>query len=776
MSRSVTAFIVGMLLGALLPASASHAADDVTLHAAFQQMREPELDTGTARIITGGVLQGKDLTLHLDSGMMVFFKPVAIDADSVVYGGIFEGKGRMQYAPPIPIEQNQLRRFFDSDSLDRSFERIQFWCTGATMARLVDSLTAKRIQGAAVDASWHRSFMRFLTDDELLFYVDGALRNLAHPRRQPYLLANAQLSGRSHVIYLYDPYRREEVNLLRHYDQLGYGHWLESVCSYPSSADGSLERVNGIAKEQIRTTHYDITAAINRGGNLTAEAVMTFDVAMAATQQLYLTLMHELKIDSIMDSAGHSLAFLRHEKDDHKLSEFVLFLPRVPDQGEQLRLRFFYQGEIAKKNLGEFYIETGADWYPRYGFRQRATFDMHFATPVDYGFVATGRLVESTKEKQVLLTHYRQEQPTSNVAFNIGTFKQYDFAEDGQPPIAVHFSESLHDELAKALAADLVRTGSHMERQVAGDVRNSLKLYSALFGPYPHERMVVSEILAMHSEAFPAFLHLGYSTWINTDPWGYDRLLRSHEVAHQWWGAGVGYETYHDQWLSEGFAEYSAFMFLQATAGNDKFLDRLDEYRKEILRANSYLFGEDVESGPIILGRRTASSKTRNDYGLIIYEKGAFVLHMLRQLLLDLQTMKEDRFMGLMRDFFAAYAGREATTLDFKRMVEQHTGVDMTWFFDQWVMKSAIPTYDCSYTFVPRTDSAAALVLKIAQKNVPADFRMYVPVEIEMENGAKSYLRLLIDEPAKEFSIPIDQKPKKVRFNPFQSVLADVNQ
>ena len=112
-----------------------------------------------------------------------------------------------------------------------------------------------------------------------------------------------------------------------------------------------------------------------------------------------------------------------------------------------------------------------------------------------------------------------------------------------------------------------------------------------------------------------------------------------HELAHQWWGAGVGWETYHDQWLSEGFAEYSACLYLQAVKGNATFLDRLKDYRKDIYSAHKFLLGPDEESGPIALGYRTSSTKTAGDYSLIIYRKGALVLHMLRNLLIDFNTM-----------------------------------------------------------------------------------------------------------------------------------------
>jgi len=104
--------------------------------------------------------------------------------------------------------------------------------------------------------------------------------------------------------------------------------------------------------------------------------------------------------------------------------------------------------------------------------------------------------------------------------------------------------------------------------------------------------------------------------------------------------------------LSEAFAEFSALWFVQFAAhDNRSYFGTLEEWRKLIVGNRTFVFGSGQQASPIWLGGRTESSTTEGDYGLIIYEKGAWVLHMLRNLMLDLDTMKEDRFNGLMREF-----------------------------------------------------------------------------------------------------------------------------
>jgi aminopeptidase N len=204
-------------------------------------------------------------------------------------------------------------------------------------------------------------------------------------------------------------------------------------------------------------------------------------------------------------------------------------------------------------------------------------------------------------------------------------------------------------------------------------------------------------------------------------------------------------------------------------------MDKLNEYRDAIYSARKYWFWSGEESGPIALGYRTSSSKTRGDYGLIIYKKAAFVLHMLRNFMIDLATMNEDHFLKMMRDWYHLNKGKKTTTQDFKLHVENYTGIDMTWFFDQYIYGHELPTYEFSYDLQIREDGQYLATCHVEQIDVPAGWIDYIPIEIEFNDGGKAYLRLLIDQPTSDLELPpIGSVVKKIRLNPFNSVLAKV--
>jgi aminopeptidase N len=311
--------------------------------------------------------------------------------------------------------------------------------------------------------------------------------------------------------------------------------------------------------------------------------------------------------------------------------------------------------------------------------------------------------------------------------------------------------------------------GKHMERQVSDDVLHALKLFTHDFGPGPPMHLAVSEIMEFHGEAFSGFLHMGLPTWVATDLWGSQRLFRAHEVAHQWWGTDVGYETYHDQWLSEGLAEYSALLYVQATEGNDRFLKMLRDYRDEIFSADKL--------GPVALGVRNSTNDLPDGYDLAVYKKGAYVMHMLRNLFLDLGDLGDQRFFDLLREYYRTYRDADATTHDFEVLAEKYAGADLGWFFDQWVYGTELPTYDFDYDIVKKTDGSFAAQCTVKVEHVSPDFKMFVPVEVEMKEGQKAYLRYLIEGTGRQFEIAdLPLRPKKLLFNPFESVLARVTQ
>jgi aminopeptidase N len=213
-------------------------------------------------------------------------------------------------------------------------------------------------------------------------------------------------------------------------------------------------------------------------------------------------------------------------------------------------------------------------------------------------------------------------------------------------------------------------------------------------------------------------------------------VIIAHEIAHQWWGNLVGWQTYHDQWLSEGLASYASALFLaQGKDGSRQFRDLLHLYKGDLLAKTSE--GVTVESGgPIWLGDRLSSSLDPGGYSTIVYKKACWVLHMLRGLMSDPKTGSDARFFRMLHDFVNLYQGQSVSTEDFVHHAEKYMIAEsdlehnhkLDWFFSEWVYDTGIPAY--TFKSEVRALATGQFVIQgaITQSNVPADFEMPVRV------------------------------------------------
>jgi aminopeptidase N len=261
------------------------------------------------------------------------------------------------------------------------------------------------------------------------------------------------------------------------------------------------------------------------------------------------------------------------------------------------------------------------------------------------------------------------------------------------------------------------------------------------------------------------------------------QIVAPHEVAHQWWGHIVGWKSYRDQWMSEGFSELSASLFAHLVYGDEQFLDFWKDQRERILRKN------DMEKRPgdvasVTMGYRADNARTGSVTRNVIYPKGAFILHMIRMMMYDNKT-RDERFIAMMRDFVKTHYNQNVSTEDFKRIVEKHMLAEMDieatktmdWFFNQFVYGTEIPRYKLDYTLTPEGQQAV-LKMKLTQSEVSANFRMAVPVYLETED--KKLVKLgavrILGNSSQEATVTLGFKPRRVLLAAYEDVLATIDQ
>jgi len=222
----------------------------------------------------------------------------------------------------------------------------------------------------------------------------------------------------------------------------------------------------------------------------------------------------------------------------------------------------------------------------------------------------------------------------------------------------------------------------------------------------------------------------------------YWTVVTPHEVSHQWWGQTVGFNSYRDQWMSEGFANFSVGIFLLNTSPKmDDYRAFWKEQQKNLLQKNTEGV-RPIDAGTLTMGGRVSNSKNGDVYQLLIYSKGAYVLHMLEMMEWTPQG-QEAAFKHSMQEFVKDYAGKAATTEDWKAAMEKTMPKSMDlrgdgkldWFFDEYVYGTELPHYTVSSEFTVGADGVTSVHMELGQSNVSKSFVMPVPLYLQMQNG-----------------------------------------
>ena len=738
----------------------------------FDQIKSLAPLPNAAAPVHGLTIHRDVMELKLDDGIAYRLSPVAGRTTAIAW----VGSGSMSFVPPLQVEQFNLKRVLGDSTINGPITAVVFFFADSTETELGRSLKfAAAPPGAADPSGAIGAALDYIVDGRSRSADGSLVTALLNHNTTGFFAAYIQRKRGESVMIQVDPMETEEVILYRRGKMVGQR--TETVCQFERAED----LMSGVSAaderpEPLAVTGYDIDATIE--GNYKFSARTTIKLAGRSDQPqewVPFYLYDELNVDSIVTDAGKPLTFFRK---DHFGGLWVRLAEPLAN-GKTQSLRVMYHGSLiafgsalpdmwddSRGNYREVldawaFIKDTETWYPRYRGDQVFDVNLTFHTPKSLRFSTIGRRVQADTQGNIVVTKWTSELPTNQVSFNIGSFDEVNITDQRIPPVTIQLNSEAH-----GLIRRFIPTSRSAPDDVGADVANSLSFFTSAFGPPLFQHYYATEIPYLHGQAFPGMIHLSFVTFLGLQDAGHDESFRAHEMAHQWWGIGVEPASYRDAWLSEGFAEFAGMWYMQTILrDNDKYFKMLRESRDEIRRTRD-------KAVPIGLGYR-ALENWRGSYSLVTYEKGAWVLHMLRNMMIDSRTMSEDRFKLMMRNFYETYRGKRATTLDFQRIVEKHVGRPMDWFFDQWVYGTSVPTYTFAWNVEPADGGKYTAHIRIKQTDVPETFAMYVPLRIKFEQG-EALIRVLVKGPLTEQTITLPAEAKSMELSPFESVLAVV--
>ncbi len=721
----------------------------------------------------------------LEEGKLYAVTPVA----GHTIGTVFVGHGSVSFAPPIALERREVQRVLGDSVLHFRITAAAFVFTDSTWAELERQLSFG-VGGVVGEASG-------VLNDALDRLVDGRqalqptlITALLNGGDNGFFYAHVKREEGEDLMFVVDPQDEEQIQLLR--GGRLEGQKVQSISTFKRAEERSDSAPLPEGHDEFKLDGYRIEASIAKGFGFSAAAAIGLTARRSGVGWARFELFSELTVDSVREEGGRPLTFFRTKKSP----ELWVHFDPPPRMGEARTVRVVYHGDlIGSTSLMQhmfrgglfgvapdqwLYIKEPSTWFPRYRYRA-ATVELTFHTPKRYHFASVGRLLDAHLEGDVATTHWRTELPADQVCFSLGEYDEFNITDPRIPPVTVHVNSDAHrhlDQLFLTLLRDpsvptsisRLLSKRHPEQDVGADVANSLAFFTHVYGRPLFDRYYAAEIPFSYGEAFPGLIYLPVETFQVMSDSGYDEILRAHEMAHQWWGIGVEPATQRDWWLSEGFAEFSGLWYMQLILkDNDKFFKQLEHWRRQIRDRRR-------DASPIGVGAR-ASQLSPRDATLMTYHKGAWVLQMLRNLMLDLRSMKEDEFIAMMQDFYMEYRGRRAATRDFQKVVERHVGLNMSWFFNEWVDGTAIPRYVLSWRAEPTQGGHYKLQLRVRQEDAPRDFIMPVPLRIGFaDTSLHALVRLNVTGPLTEAALELPAEPKRLELNALQSVLAEVKE
>jgi len=754
------------------------------------------------------VLQRDVGTLTFKSGEISFLAPV-LGRQAVA---VFTGEGRFHLKPAQPTETARLRFTIGAPEIDEEFDAALLYFTDSTAEEVRGQ--AKSGPVSAKNESelqkFHsqlrsrtetpRSFMEYELFGDAIPNLDAELlAELYNPAHSGTFMALLHAHKHPQMRFLIRPQGAipsmgpEEVALIDvdpGGEQDGIWYMAHTVAEIKAHTYSSSEE-----KHLIDPEHYDMDVHVGKNDHLAAKTSLRFKAVRDGDRVIAFSLLPHLRVSGA-SLDGKAIDFIQEGvKQDAELS---LILPQTTVKDRVYTVEIEYEGNkvIHNEGQGNYSVDARENWYPAVSvFRDRATYDITFHAPKGLTLVGVGKLAGERREAGEMVTEWKSDEPLLVAGFNYGDFKKRERVDDVTKTALEAYATTEPPDVMAFAARNIVLAPSAMADRVLVDALNAVRLYTHWYGPTAYGRLAVTQQPAFNfGQSWPTLVYLPISAFLDpTMRWEllgrntfrfskeFINIVTAHEVAHQWWGHTVGWASYHDNWLSEGFADFSAALFLEATQpGTDDSLKFWESERRMLIEKNE--FGNRANDvGPLWMGERLNSFRASDASRRVTYAKGAFVLHMLRYLMQDRQT-GDQPFIQMMHDYLTTYHNKVASTEDFQRMAEKHMRPDMdleknghlNWFFYEWVYATEVPSYRLDYTLADAEGGKTLLSMKITQESVGPLFKMRVPVYVDYDGKLAKLgtVPMTGSSTSDELKITLVKRPRRVLLNAYDDVLA----
>ncbi|MDH3297802.1 MAG: M1 family metallopeptidase [Gemmatimonadota bacterium] len=452
-------------------------------------------------------------------------------------------------------------------------------------------------------------------------------------------------------------------------------------------------------------------------------------------------------------------AQLRYEHDSDLLT---IVLPEPGRTGARLDVAIAYSGipasglRIGPNKYGDrtFFSDNWPDrarhWLPTIDHPyDKAANEFVVTAPSHYQVVSNGVRIEETDSGDgTRMTHWRQSVPIATWLYVLGVARfavQYVGDFEGRPIQTWVYSQDRN-------------AGFH---DFSVPTKQVMEFYADRVGPFAYEKLanITSPATGGGMEAATAIM---YGEDLVTG----DRSVRLrnvviHEIAHQWFGNAVTESDWDDVWLSEGFATYFTLLFIEHAYGRDEFVAGLKSSAERVFRQYTDDPDYRIVHDNLRDMRRVTSGAT--------YQKGSWVLHMLRS------RMGDEAFWTGIRSYYSRYMNANASTTDFRRAMEEASGLDLGVFFEQWLYSGGNPRLEGWWDYDP---TAAAVRIELRQtQSIGPVYELPLEVGLHFAGDVLPSVveSVVLDQRLHQFVLPVEDVPEQVTLDPGTKVLFEAD-
>jgi aminopeptidase N len=465
-----------------------------------------------------------------------------------------------------------------------------------------------------------------------------------------------------------------------------------------------------------------------------------------------------LDLNSISKGKGMSVfSVTNNTDDDNKLLPLVhaddrlkITFPKKINAGDTITIIIRYKGIpsdgliISKNKYGKrtFFSDNwpnrAHNWIPCVDEPgDKASVEFIITAPSHYQVISNGLLIEETNlSDNKKLTHWKEDVPLPTKVMAIGAA---DFA--------VNYAGDVNCIPVSSWVFPEDREDGFYDFAQAKDI---LSFFINYIGPYPYKKLasVQSKTIFGGMENASAIFYAENSVNGNREEEG----LLAHEIVHQWFGDMATEKSFAHFWLSEGFATYLSHIFLESKYGTEKLNELMMADRGEVIDFVK-------SSGKPVVDSISPYMKLLSPNS---YQKGGWILHMLRR------ELGDSVFKKCIRNYYAAYAGKNAETKDLQKIFESSSGKKLDKFFSQWLHSPVNPFLKLNWKYIQKEKKMQAV---LSQTQGGTIFNFPLDVEITFSDGKKTIKRILVDNQSKKIDWPVSSKPQSVRLDPSVSLL-----